>query len=794
MKNMVIRLCLTFFFLSLVGGVFAINDAEEKPAHWKFSLYECLQTTDAFDWDHFATLYFKKQDQDTIFSLQEKEQLITGFVFLGLYDQAYQLIESDSLMRYPSNILQTQLQSIVFESINHEDALLLWKDELIKNEDDKNEAFYAALYHVIRIYHDQSLFDKADLYLNLIKNIEYSLMPPYAFTYFQSELIRNAFLKNDTKEFQHYTSVFLQNKLFHNVLSLSELLKLYPATAADSSMQLKTYLEKLIYLKTLGSVHPSEIVELHQSNPHIWFINDSLQKSYIELIRSSFHAYKETTTILNTKLLAYQSSLDEIRVLSQNKNRNAHYIQWLITLLIAIVLLFMIFRLSNKLKSRNKLLNESIHAIDGEIEQLSKVSIDQDLLDQRIRDKISSLQLEIKERAKIDTELKNALEKAEKANFLKNAFLANMSHEIRTPLNGILGFSLLLENELAIMENKDLFDYANSIQQSGERLLHLLNNIIDISRLEANDMEMNLKHFDVSNVLNEVIEFYGQRAKDKGIRIVFEQNNASIFADESTLKRICMEIMDNALKYTEKGFVKLSIDENDTHLTIIIKDTGIGIDKSYLPFIFEAFRQESLGYTRQYQGAGLGIPLAKRLTEKMGGRFLVNSEKTLGTEVKIQLLKDFKQLDEEKPSETVQDLHTESTDFKKGLRILLVEDDLASSKIMSKILEHASNLVLAQNGEEALERIHASLDKNELFELFLFDINLPAPWDGIKLLQHIKSSYKVYENIPSIAQTAYAMGGDKQTLLMAGFNGYVSKPIQKKILLAEISNLTHSQK
>lgn len=794
MKNLVIRLCLTFYFLNLVGVVLAINDADEKTAHWRFSLYESLKTSETFDWDHFATLYLKMQDQDSQFSLIEKEHIITGLIFMGYYDQAYQLIVGDTLMRHPSSFIQTQVQSIVFESINPENALSLWKDELLKNEENKNAEFFAALYHVIRIYHDQNLFDKADLYLNLFDNNEYSLMPPYGFTYFQAELIRNAFLKNDTKEMQHNSAVFLQNKLYHNVLSLSELLKLYPAAIADSSMQLKTYLEKLIYLKTLESVPPTELFDLQRSNPQMSFVNDSLQRSYINLIRNSFHALKKTSTILNSRLLEYQSSLDEIRALNQNKSRNAVYIQWIITIILAIVLFFIIFKIKNQLKSRNKLLKESMHAIDGEIEKLSQVSIDQDALDQRIKDKISSLQLEIKERAKIDTELKNALEKAEKANFLKNAFLANMSHEIRTPLNGIVGFSLLLENELAIMENKDLFDYANSIQQSGERLLHLLNNIIDISRLEANDMEMNLKHFDVSSVLNEVIEFYSQRAKDKGLHIVFEKSNARIFADESTLRRICMEIMDNALKYTEKGFVKLSIDENDKYLSIIIKDTGIGIDKSYLPYIFEAFRQESLGYTRQYQGAGLGIPLAKRLTEKMSGHFIVSSEKAQGTEVKIQLLKEFKQLDEEIPSGDNQEVQLETTNFKKDLRILLVEDDLASSKIMSKILEKASKLVWAQNGEEALERIKASLDTNEFFELFLFDINLPAPWDGIKLLQHIKSNYKVYENLPSIAQTAYAMGGDKQTILSAGFNGYVSKPIQKKILLAEISNLLNHNK
>ncbi len=188
-----------------------------------------------------------------------------------------------------------------------------------------------------------------------------------------------------------------------------------------------------------------------------------------------------------------------------------------------------------------------------------------------------------------------------------------MSHEIRTPLNGIIGFSSLLEAELSRMENQELFEYASGIEQSGERLLHLLNNIIDISRIEANDFEVKLESCNIPHIITQVSELYNFKANEKGLRLNIQTlDTPPALADERISAKVLTDLIDNAIKYTERGFVNINsgFDIDSKRVFIRIKDTGIGIDSAYLPNIFEAFRQESLGYSRAYQGAGLGLPLA----------------------------------------------------------------------------------------------------------------------------------------------------------------------------------------
>ncbi|MDO8897084.1 MAG: ATP-binding protein, partial [Bacteroidales bacterium] len=243
---------------------------------------------------------------------------------------------------------------------------------------------------------------------------------------------------------------------------------------------------------------------------------------------------------------------------------------------------------------------------------------------------------------------------------------------------------------------------------------------------------------------------------------------------------------DNAVKYTEKGFIKItvSINKENNKAIIIIKDSGIGIDSNYLPHIFEAFRQESLGYTRQYQGAGLGIPLAKRMIDKMGGSFKITSEKSIGTEITIV----FPLISETVPKEEKIENDSAET-LLKGKKVLILEDDLASRTILTKIMQKVAIVIEARDGDDALRIVSDSYKEQQLFDIMLFDINLPAPWDGIKLMLSIKEQMNEYKSIPFIAQTAYGMIGDKERILEAGFDGYVSKPVNRKELFDEICSV-----
>ena len=461
---------------------------------------------------------------------------------------------------------------------------------------------------------------------------------------------------------------------------------------------------------------------------------------------------------------------------------------------ITISLIVYLFILHNKYGKKEKVLTQKIQELNTELKSTQYQLQNSDkLISERVVAKTNALEKELIERQQKDNELKIALKKAEDANYLKNAFLANMSHEIRTPLNGIIGFSSLLEAELSRLEDQELFSYASGIQQSGERLLHLLNNVLDISRIEANDLEVSLKPCSIPFIVSQVSELYNFKANDKGIRLniqTLETPNA--IADERNLLRVITDIIDNSVKYTERGFINISSGflPEQQRIFVRIKDTGIGIDSAYLPNVFEAFRQESLGYSRAYQGAGLGLPLAKRLVNLMKGDINVESVKGIGTTVSIYL-----------PAELVVSAKTTIADTKppvseeilktQDIHIFTVEDDRMNRLVLKSMLQGKYNIIMAVDGDETLKILEESYKRGKIFDIMLFDINLPAPWDGINLMYAVKDKWKEYNKIPFVAQTAYAMTGDRERLLEAGFDDYIAKPINQNRLITIINNNLH---
>lgn len=381
--------------------------------------------------------------------------------------------------------------------------------------------------------------------------------------------------------------------------------------------------------------------------------------------------------------------------------------------------------------------------------------------------------------------MKKTLKRLKDASYLKDAFLANMSHEIRTPLNGIIGFASLLETELAIMENSELYGYATGIQQSGDRLLSLINNIIEISRIQANEIEVELAPCDASVIIRNTCETLAFAANEKGLKFKTKLTETpQVVADSAKLMRVLYIVVDNAVKYTDSGFVTISssVDTSGKYLVIKVKDTGIGIEPGYMKHLFDAFRQESAGYDRPYQGAGLGLPLAKKLVELMHGQIHIHSEKGAGTtvEVSLPLLVSVKTgaLPESKPIANAPEIGKPD--------IFIVEDDRMNRMVLQKLLEPSGNVTLAVDGTETLKIIGEKYKKGFVYQVMLFDINLPAPWDGIRLMQQIKTDYPEYKFVPFIAQTAYAMAGDKERFMDAGFDDYIAKPIRKNELMTKI--------
>lgn len=500
--------------------------------------------------------------------------------------------------------------------------------------------------------------------------------------------------------------------------------------------------------------------------------------------------FAENKSKLETEMSDALRLFQEDNTILKKKTELVSAAGWLAALIIVIIFVIINIKIYRQFKSQNKDLQQLILRKQSEIKRLEALEGD---TNQRIEDivveRIEAIRTELDMRKQIDSELQKALSEAENANFLKNAFLANMSHEIRTPLNGILGFSNLLQNELALKENPELFDYAQSIERSGERLLHLLNNIIDISRLEANDFEIRQEPCSLKESLDRILGSFQFRANEKGIKLVTDFEECMLVADPNTLPRVFSELVDNALKYTEKGFIKISSkslpDENS--IEIRIQDTGIGIDPAFLNQIFDPFRQESLGYSRQYQGPGLGIPLVRKLVERMGGTITIKSEKSVGTSVILQF-----RLAENAVAEPSESKDTDGLVAlnRKYSQALIVEDDAASRLILQKILEKNMSATIASDGDQTLRIVDQAYDEGKIFDLVMMDINLPVPWDGIKLKDFIIGKYPEYKNSIFIAQTAYAMEGDRERFLSAGFSGYLSKPISRKALNALLTQLS----
>lgn len=462
--------------------------------------------------------------------------------------------------------------------------------------------------------------------------------------------------------------------------------------------------------------------------------------------------------------------------------------QIIIIALLGAALVAFFFRLRSMYKTRAALTNElnlkisEIQRAEAEIERLQKPP------EQVISETTQELSEELHAQGKIDLNLKKALKRAEEANFLKNAFLSNISHEIRTPLNNIIGFSSLLEAEISLLENKELFDYARAISESGDRLLHLLNNIIDMSRIEANDMQLTLKPCNINAIVGGASQLFIFKANEQKLKLNFIAGELpSGIADEKSLTNILSAVIENAVKYTEKGFVNISTDykKDLNEISIRIKDTGIGIDPAFLPTLFDPFRHDTSGYSKESQGAGLGLPLAKSLIELMQGRIEIESLKGEGTVVTIFLKAEgvseprisAKEVIKKQKAKTLQ-----------GLDIFIVEDDLMNKLVLYEMTKRLGTVVTAVNGDETMRVVEEAFNDGKIFDIMLFDINLPPPWDGTKLMQEIRKKIKEYKTVPFVAQTAYAMAGDKEKLLESGFDDYIAKPINQQELYAIIKN------
>ena len=395
---------------------------------------------------------------------------------------------------------------------------------------------------------------------------------------------------------------------------------------------------------------------------------------------------------------------------------------------------------------------------------------------------------DITERKRILEELVQTKDKAEEMNKLKSNFLVNMSHELRTPLIGINGFAEFL---IGSLKDPELKEMAENILTSGNRLSETLNLILDITKIESDKMDFKSERVDLISEIETIINSFMVYAHRKGLYIRSSFTNPIIYlhTDKRAIRSILNNLINNAVKYTADGGVTVSVSLYDKYIEIKIIDTGMGIQKKDQKIIFDEFRQVSEGFSRNYEGAGLGLSITKKLVEKFGGKITVESEFGKGSSFIVILPVNEAKAKKEIPlKETRKPVITPNLNKVKPIA-LLVDDDPFVFNVLKRYLSEVVELESISEAKSAINMV-----KKKKFDMIFMDINLRRGLDGKQATQEIRK-INGYETIPIIATTAYAMPADKEEFLAAGCSHYLSKPFMKQSVLNLVEDiLSISQK
>lgn len=461
-----------------------------------------------------------------------------------------------------------------------------------------------------------------------------------------------------------------------------------------------------------------------------------------------------------------------------NTTAGSNLVLILLAALTLIMIFFLIVTLS-KNKSLKAQLSEKQESYNKQKKQLDNMGQE---LEKKVKERTEELEIELNEQQQFEDALNDALEKAKEANFLKDTFLSNLSFGMRTPMNAIIGYSELLKEKGVSIQEKE--NYIETISNSSKLLVNIINDVLDMSDIEAGQIKMNKGHFSVNELIGDLYNFFNSEkslGNKEDVNIIvkkeLDDKNSIINSDQTKLQQVLTQLITNAIKFTTDGDIEFGYTvKNNDLLQFYVKDNGPGLSKAEQDMIFEKYMLIDKPDTKIKSDSGLGLAIAKAYVEQLGGKIWVESIENKGSTFYFTIAY------HKEPGSNIHETTIEYKNNWSDKTFLIVEDDKSSSRFLQEVLKRTgARLIFTSDGEKSIEICEAE----ENLDLILMDVQLPT-LSGYEATKRIK---KMRPKLPVIAQTANAFADERNKAMEAGCSEYITKPLNKEKLLSVIKSV-----